>query len=113
LTAPDAQLKHFDEAGKPVFGEPEPGQKYFREISEIHDGIKDFCRDVIEIFGDILLRVPVDKNFVDAWVRAFMSDKKIVAQHLREIFALDDEYCNTFHGNALDFYLRGLERANA
>ncbi len=113
LTAPDAQLKHFDEAGKPVFGEPEPGQKYFREISEIHDGIKDFCRDVIEIFGDILLRVPVDKNFVDAWVRAFMSDKKIVAQHLREIFALDDEYCNTFHGNALDFYLRGLERTNA
>ena len=112
LTAPDAQLKHFDEAGKPVFGEPEPGQKYFGEISEIHDGIKDFCRDVIEIFGDILLRVPIDKNFVDAWVRAFMSDKKIVAPELREIFTLDDEYCNTFHGNALDFYLRGLERSN-
>jgi len=112
LTAPDAQLKHFDAAGKPVFGEPEPGQKYFKEISEIHAGIKDFCADVAEIFGDILLRVPVDKNFVDAWVRAFVTDKKIVAPELRDIFALDDEYCNTFHGNALDFYLRGLERTN-
>ena len=112
LTAPDAQLKHFDDNGKPVFGEPEPGQKYFREISEIHAGIKDFCADVIEIFGEILLRVPIDKNFVDCWVRAFVKDKKIVAPELREIFALDDEYCNTFHGNALDFYLRGLERTN-
>ena len=112
LTAPDAQLKHFDEDGKPVFGEPEPGQKYFREISEIHAGIKEFCTDVIDVFGEILLRVPIDKNFVDAWVRAFVKDKKIVAPELRDIFALDDDYCNTFHGNALDFYLQGLERPN-
>jgi len=56
--------------------------------------------------------VPIDKNFIDCWVRAFVKDKKIVAPELREIFALDDEYCNTFHGNALDFYLRGLERTN-
>lgn len=110
LTAPDAQLIHFDEAGSPIFGEPEPGQRYFGEISSIHDGIKDFCRDVTNIFGDILQRVPIDKNFVNAWVRAFVSDKKIVAPKLREVFTLDDDYCNTFHGNALDFYLRGLER---
>ena len=110
LTAPDAQLKHFDAAGNPVFGDPEPGQRYFKEISEIHEGIKDFCRDAAEIFGDILLRVDVDKNFVDSWVKAFITDKIIVAPRLREIFTLDDEYCNTFHGNALDFYLRGLER---
>lgn len=112
LTAPDPQLKHFDDAGKPIFGEPEPGQMFLTEISEIHEGIKDFCRDVADIFGDILLRVPVDKNFVDAWVRAFVHDKKIVAPELREIFTLDDDYCNTFHGNALDFYLQGLERSN-
>ena len=110
LTAPDAQLKHFDATGNPVFGAPEPGQLHFREISAIHEGIKDFCRDVAEVFGDILLRVPIDKNFVDAWVRAFMSDKKIIAPELREIFTLDDEYCNTFHGNALDFYLSELDR---
>lgn len=110
LTAPDAQLKHFDEEGKPVFGEPEPGQRYFSDINAIHRGIKEFCRDVTGVFGDILLRVPIDKNFVNAWVRAFVSDKKIVAPKLREVFALDDDYCNTFHGNALDFYLRGLER---
>lgn len=112
LTAPDAQLKHFDTTGNPIFGEPEPGQKYFKELSEIHEGIKDFCYDVAEIFGDILLRVPIDIDFIDAWVRAFVKDKKIVAPELKEIYALDDEYCNTFHGNALDFYLRGLERSD-
>ncbi|MBE8952969.1 MAG: glycosyltransferase [Quinella sp. 1Q7] len=108
LTAPDAQLKNFDAAGNAVYGAPEPGQIHIDDISAIHDGIKDFCRDVAEIFGDVLLRVPLDKNFVDAWVRAFVCDTKIVAPELRDIFALDDDYCNTFHGNALDFYLHDL-----
>ncbi len=108
LTAPDAQLKNFDAAGNAVYGAPEPGQIHIDDISAIHDGIKDFCRDVAEIFGDVLLRVPLDKNFVDAWVRAFVHDTKIVAPELRDIFALDDDYCNTFHGNALDFYLHDL-----
>lgn len=104
LTAPDAQLKNFDADGNPVYGEPEPGQIHFADISAIHDGIKDFCRDVVEIFGDVLLDVPLDKNFIDAWVRAFVHDTKIITPKLREIFTLDDEYCNTFHGNALEFY---------
>lgn len=108
LTAPDAQLKNFDAEGNAVYGAPEPGQIHIDDISAIHDGIKDFCRDVAEIFGDVLLRVPLDKNFVDAWVRAFVHDTKIVAPELRDIFALDDDYCNTFHGNALDFYLHDL-----
>ncbi|MBQ7454780.1 MAG: hypothetical protein IJS69_07010, partial [Selenomonadaceae bacterium] len=78
LTAPDAQLKNFDAGGNPVFGEPEPGQMHFDEIRAIHDGIKDFCRDVAEIFGDVLLRVPIDKIFVDAWIKAFINDTKII-----------------------------------
>lgn len=105
LTAPDAQLKNFDDNGNPVFAAPEPGQSHFDDIKRIHNGIKDFCRDVAEIFGDVLLDVPLDKNFIDAWVRAFVHDTKIIAPNLRGIFALDDDYCNTFHGNALDFYL--------
>lgn len=110
LTAPDAQLQNFDEDGKPVFGTPEPGQTYFKEIGEVHEGIKDFCRDVTEIFGDILLRVPVDEKFVDAWVRSFVTDRQIIAPELRKIFTLDDEYCNTFHGNALELYFSGADR---
>lgn len=108
LTAPDPQLKNFDAEGTPIFAEPEPGQNHFGEIREIHEGIKDFCRDVMEIFGDIILRVPIDENFVDSWVRAFVNDTKIISPNLRGIFALDDEYCNTFHGNALDFYHRSF-----
>ncbi len=37
-------------------------------------------------------------------IKAFVHDTKIVAPELRGIFALDDDYCNTFHGNALEFY---------
>ena len=111
LTAPDPQLKNFDADGKPIFAEPEPGQNNFGEIREIHEGIKDFCRDVMEIFGDILLRVPIDIDFVDVWVKAFVNDTKIISPNLRGIFALDDEYCNTFHGNALDFYLGNMKNS--
>lgn len=104
LTAPDAQLQYFDADGKPVFGEPEAGQIHFKDISEIHEGIKDFCRDVLENFGDIILRVPIDKNFVDAWIGSFIRDESIVPEKLRHIFDFDDVYCNTMHGNALDLY---------
>lgn len=106
LTAPDAQLQYFDAEGKPVFGEPEPGQKFFKDICEIHEGIKDFCRDVLEIFGDIILRVPIDKNFIDAWVNSFVRDSFIIPTKLHGIFDFDDVYCNDMHGNALDFYLQ-------
>ena len=104
LTAPDAQLQHFDATGKPIFGEPEPGQIHFDDILEIQEGIKDFCRDVLEMFGDIILRVPIDKDFVDAWVDSFVKDGYILPKRLRRIFDFDDEYCNALHGNALDFY---------
>ena len=108
LTAPDAQLQHFDAEGKPVFGEPEAGQIYFKDILEINEGVKDFCRDVLKFFGDIILRVPIDKDFVDAWVSSFVRDGFIVPPKLRAVFNFDDMYCNTLHGNVLDFYQHSL-----
>ena len=110
LTSPDAQLKHFDAEGKPVFGEPEPMQGNFESLLEVQEGIKDFCRDVAEIFGDILLRVPIDINFADAWVRAFVKDTKIIAPNLRRIYQFDDVYCNLSHGNALDRCRRDIKK---
>ena len=104
LTAPDAQLKFFDAEGKPIFGEPEAGQIHIKDIAEIHEGIKDFCRDVLENFSDIILRVPIDKNFVNAWIEAFIRDETILPKNLHSVFDFDDFYCNGMHGNALDFY---------
>ena len=108
LTAPDAQLQYFDAAGKPVFGEPEAGQINFAELLEINEGVKDFCCDVLENFGEIILRVPIDKDFVDAWVDSFVRDGFILPKRLRKIFDFDDIYCNALHGNALDFYQQSL-----
>ena len=107
LTAPDAQLKYFDADGKPVFGEPEPAQFQIEDIREVHEGIKDFCRDVITNFGKYILRTDIDFKFIDVWVRSFVHDENIVAPELKKIFAFDDKYCNTFTGNALDLYLGG------
>ena len=56
------------------------------------------------------MKIPVDFNFVDAWVRSFVQDEEIISDELKKIFSIDDEYCNTFNGNALDFYLKGLDR---
>ncbi|MBQ7705696.1 MAG: hypothetical protein IJT73_09775, partial [Selenomonadaceae bacterium] len=107
LTAPDPQLQYFDATGKPIFGAPEPAQFQIENIREVHEGIKDFCRDVITSFGEYLLRTEIDFNFVDAWVRSFVHDENIIAPEIRKIFAFDDKYCNTFTGNALDLYLDG------
>ena len=108
LTAPDAQLLHFDAEGKPIFGAPEVGQIHFDELEEINAGVKDFFSDVLEIFGDVLLRVPLDKKFIDAWVSSFVRDGFIIAPNLRAVFDFDDLYCNGLHGNALDFYRQSM-----
>lgn len=110
LTAPDAQLNSFDEEGKPIFGKPEPGQKFIEEIREVHEGVKDFCKDVLNIFGEYILKIPIDFDFADAWVKFFVQDEEIVSYELKKIFSFDDEYCNTFKGNALSFYLNGLNK---
>ncbi len=68
------------------------GQKHFDEANKIFDGVKDFCRDVTEIFGDILLRVPIDEIFVDAWIDAFVSDEKIIAPELKKSFDGSDYF---------------------
>ena len=108
LTAPDAQLQYFDADGKPIFGTPEPAQFSIDDIAEVHEGIKDFCRDVLEHFGEYILQFPIDFNFVDAWVRGFVHDGQTFSEEVKKIFAFDDEYCNTFTGNAVDLYLYGL-----
>lgn len=49
-----------------------------RDLKEIRTGAKEFCRDVQEMFGDVLARVPIDEVFVEAWIESFLSDDKIV-----------------------------------
>ena len=112
LTAPDAQLKFFDEEGNPIFGNPEPAQFQIGDIREVHEGISAFCRDVLEIFGEYILKIPIDFDFVDKWVRSFVDDEEIIAPEVKNIFNFDDEYCNTFTGNAFDLYLHGLNGIN-
>ena len=48
------------------------------DLREIKAGAKEFCRDVREMFGDVLARVPIDESFVEAWIASFLSDDKIV-----------------------------------
>ncbi|MBQ3442521.1 MAG: hypothetical protein IJG33_04665, partial [Selenomonadaceae bacterium] len=49
------------------------------DLREIKAGAKEFCRDVREMFGDVLARVPIDEAFVEAWIESFLSDDKIVS----------------------------------
>ena len=53
-------------------------QENFSVDEEFRAGAEDFCRDVSEIFGDVIKRVPIDDDFVEAWSRAFDDDKKIL-----------------------------------
>ncbi|MBD3878160.1 MAG: glycosyltransferase [Quinella sp. 1Q5] len=49
------------------------------DLRELRAGAEEFCRDVKEMFGDVLARVPVDEAFVEAWIASFISDDKIVS----------------------------------
>ncbi|MBO4780134.1 MAG: hypothetical protein J5497_05810 [Selenomonadaceae bacterium] len=67
---------------------------------------------MLKNFGDIMLRVPIDKNFINAWVNSFVRDSLILPKRLQKIFDFDDVYGNTFHGNALNLYINGLDQKN-
>lgn len=73
---------------KAILVAPDDKSEHLDKIREVHEGIKDFCRDVVKIFGDVLLRVPADEIFVDAWLAAFHDDKKILVPELQRVMRL-------------------------
>jgi len=111
LTSPDGQLNYFQsENGQPVpvFGDKSVAQTEFASLGEIHQGIEDFCRDVVNTFGRSLLNMELDTSFLDEWIRSAVLDQGLIADELKSIYMIDDPFCNTTNENVLDIYNKGV-----
>lgn len=104
LTSPDGQLLYFDENINPVYGKPGIGQANINSLIEVHKGIEDYCKSLVETYGDKLFDLNVDLQFFDSWIKTFIKMPKECASEIKEIFISDDDYCNGVENNILDFY---------
>ena len=112
LTSPEGQLDYFRmEEGKavPVYGSKGFAQEHVDSLRSIHVGVQDYCRDVLDTYGERMLDVPIHKELMNAWIAAFVQDKNLLDDSLKEFYAIDDPFCNTTGGNVLDFYRNNRE----
>lgn len=110
LTSPDGQLDCFEmNNGKPVpiYGPKGVPQENIDSLREIHEGVQEFCKDVIDTYGNILLDMPIDVSFLDAWITCFVLDDSMLEKKLKEFFVIDDTFCNQALENVLDLYRKG------
>ncbi|MFD2112256.1 rhamnan synthesis F family protein [Thiorhodococcus fuscus] len=106
MTSPDGQLAGFDR----VEGRPEPrfkpagaAQRQFATLECIHEGVLDYCCDVMDVLGADFIR--------DGWDLAAISDllslvvtRRLDIGSLEEALSVEDQYCGNQELSVLDFY---------
>lgn len=104
LTSPQGQLLHFNEDGEPVYGNLGSGQKHIDELKKIHEGVEHYCKDLVTTYGSLLFDLQVDLKFFDMWTRTFVKNQTEYKDDIKEIYYIDDSYCNGLQKNVFDFY---------
>ena len=104
LTSPDGQLMHFDDAGEPIYGEKGIGQKQIESLVQVHNGVEQYCEDLINTYGKMILDFQIDLHFIDTWTRTFVKNPQEYSDAIKEIYYIDDSYSNGLEDNIFNFY---------
>ncbi len=110
LTSPEGQLNYFERQKEkivPIYGEKEFAQKNIDSLQNIHVGILDYCKDVLDTYGTSVLDIPMDTSFLDDWMTCFVLDEGMLDDGLKAFYVIDDSFCNLAVNNVLDFYRHG------
>ena len=106
LTSPDGQLLSFasDATGvQPVYKAPGISQREFNTISRIHQGILDFERDMLDIFGISALEIEFPQNALMECYE-LVATGEIATGSLKAALHVEDEYCGNEEIPVLDYY---------
>lgn len=104
LTSPNGQLLYFNEEGEPVYGEIGSNQNHIQALRKIHEGVEKYCKDLISTYGNTLFDLPVDLKFFDIWTKTFVKNQNEYEEGIKQIYYIDDSYCNGLQKNVFDFY---------
>ncbi|GEM_PF-503362 len=93
LTSPDGQLVSFEERNGevlPVFKKP---NDRFNSLLMFHEGITNYCRDMLKNFGPYLLNFQPESKIVEYLLGKVLTNHK-VAEEIISDFKVEDQYCS-------------------
>lgn len=103
LTSDKGQLLHFDSNGKPVYATPEHD---YSIIEQIHHGIVNFVYNIVSTCKKEFLTSELSETLINVWLNKFVRNPSSISKNVITVFEFNDNYCNSFKGNALQAYSR-------
>lgn len=107
LTSPDGQFIGFGRNGdilQPQFGKPGYSQQIFDQISQVHQGIRDYFKDVLDQYADYVLDMPVTEEIIQEYFAMIFQDETLLAEDIKKAFFVEDNYCSSEEITVFDFY---------
>lgn len=111
MTSPEGQLKRFKRSAHhiaPEFKEKGLSQTHFDTINAIHQGILKYTSDMIDVLGDEVFDVTLDKHQITE-LMSLIVNKKVNIGDLTHSLSVEDEFSGNSEINILDFYAQKTE----
>lgn len=108
LTSPEGQLAGFDLLdGRPVprFKPGGAAQSHFPTLQTIHEGVGDFCDDVLDVLGAARLDGDWDLDAISGLV-PLVVERALDIGPLSASLSVEDQYCGNDELSVLEFYDR-------
>ena len=97
LTAPCGMIKSMDKLGDFTYAEKMKNQVYFREKIEINQGVKEFMKNYIEVFGKF--DISLNTEFVEWFYGYCFSGAIEFSDTVKKSFYNDNGMMNRFESN--------------
>lgn len=94
LTSVDNQFCYIDNNGLPVFKKDEITTISKKNILDVHNGAKDFSRELFSLVGDELFALDECKDMCENLIKSIV-EKDVLADDLKKLFILEDQFCTS------------------
>ncbi|EXJ13468.1 rhamnan synthesis F family protein [Imhoffiella purpurea] len=108
MTSPEGQLAGFDRVeGRPVprFKPEGSAQREFATLERIHEGVLDYCSDVMDVLGEGFAEGAWDLGAISDLLSLVVT-RRLDIGTLEEALSVEDQYCGNQELSVLDFYDR-------
>lgn len=93
LTAPEGQLRCFDDTGNPIFNEKTLTTKDLEKLNQIYLGVTHYLEEIYELLQDGVRKYENNTNNIVEIYKMFFQIKNHLPREFYEIFKIEDMYC--------------------
>lgn len=95
LTAPHGQVLSFTsgELSEPVFKPKPMNDLQLKLLTDLHEGVKDYCRDLLTVYGPEILLTDIELLMPQEFLRMLVKQIIRIPPNLAENLRVEDDYC--------------------